>query len=204
MSTIEKIIDQLILQIRNFPNNGFYHGRMGMVVALYSYAVKSHDENLKNFSWDILEYILENIYENLPIGLENGLAGIGYGITFLKKEVQLDCELNDVLSDIDHKIMEHDPRRILDSSLRTGALGILSYLQLRKVTEPSLLSFDSQFLKELDVRLQHLQINKTDINAYSPFRDFDPPLWAKEDFWDKDLGINAGLTYYVLQELKYV
>ena len=41
---------------------------------------------------DTAQQIYDGIYSNMPIGLEYGLAGIGYGTTILYKRGLVDCD----------------------------------------------------------------------------------------------------------------
>ena len=75
--------------------------------------------------------------------MEYGLAGISYGTTLLSKLGLVECDLNSVLADVDAKIMERDPRRMSDYSVRTGAGGVLLYLALRHETYGTALTFDN-------------------------------------------------------------
>lgn len=204
MDEVEKIVNYLIMYNRNIPLNSLYHGKMGVMVALYIYAVRKQNCDIKEWAWRGLENVLENVYENLPVGLENGFAGIGYGITLLKKEAGLDCNLNEVLFDIDHKIMERAPRRVLDISLRTGARGIWSYLKFRQETEPMLLSVDNVYRKELKTVLEHYGINTETIRSDEVFLDLKHPTWGRSEYIGKDVGISEGVAYYLLKELNLI
>ena len=146
---LRKIVDYLLLSSPYMHDIGLFHGKMGVVIALYLYSAKYRDELISDYAWDLLQHIYDNINSNMPIGLEYGLAGIGYGTTILYKHGLVDCDLNSILVDVDSKIMEHDPRRIKDMSIRSGVEGLMQYIALRKSTGEPFETFDAQYLTEL-------------------------------------------------------
>ena len=44
MTIYDKIVHQLMLHSMDLPNVSLYHGKMGIVLALYSYATRKRDE----------------------------------------------------------------------------------------------------------------------------------------------------------------
>ena len=67
----------------------------------------------------------------MPINLETGLCGIGWGIEYLIQNGFMEGDSNEILTEIDKKVMERDLRRIKDLSLETGLMGISSYINIR-------------------------------------------------------------------------
>lgn len=198
MNEIEKIVCHLMLKCADLRDISLYHGRTGIVFALYAYAQKKEDENLKEYAWDLLQTVYKGIYDNQPYGLEWGLAGIGYGVTLLKKYGIFDCDLNNVLYEIDQKIMAYDPRRISNFSFRNGALGIHSYLCLRQSVENSLRSFDTTYLHELQMQIQNNHRFDHEILHRDVLHDLQLPQWDISEYADKALGLDAGMAYFLL------
>ena len=97
---LRKIVDYLLLRSPYMQDIGLFHGKMGVVVALYLYAAKYHDELISEYAWDLLQQIYDGVYSNMPVGLEYGLAGIGYGTTILYKRGLVDCDLKSILTDV--------------------------------------------------------------------------------------------------------
>lgn len=117
---MDKIADYLLLRSSYMQELGLFHGKMGVVVALYLYADAYGDEVMREYAWELFQQVYDGVHTDMPVGLERGLAGIGYGTTLLCKRGLVECSLNDILEDIDRKIMERDPRRLTDMSVRTG------------------------------------------------------------------------------------
>lgn len=141
-----QIANYLMLKSISIRNISLYHGKTGILLALYLFSHQEEKENIKEYAWDLLQDIHKDINETLPLGLEYGLAGIGLGMTLLKSHGIIDCDLNDLLYDIDQQIMMYDPRRFTDFSFRNGALGIKHYIEQRLVVEQELLSFGTFYL----------------------------------------------------------
>ena len=145
---MDKIADYLLLRSGYLQELGLFHGKMGVVVALYLYADAYGDEVMREYAWELFQQVYDGVHTDMPVGLERGLAGIGYGTTFLCKRGLVECSLNDILEDIDRKIMERDPRRLTDMSVRSGLRGLMLYLGLRQSVE-AVTTFDSRYMMEL-------------------------------------------------------
>ncbi len=202
--TQEKIVRYLMLNTHLYPNISLYHGRMGIVLALYSFAERHDKKYISDFAWDMLQEVYKNVNDGMPVGLELGLSGIGYGVTALKKFGVFDCELNDVLTDVDSRIMQFDPRRMTELSYRAGMLGVWNYIRFRLQTESELTSLDGMFVSELKERMSHYGIDIAALQPKSVFDDLRHPTWDIGNYLKKNCGIDGGMGYYLLisEELK--
>lgn len=194
-SELHKIIDYLLLKSPFVQDISLFHGKTGLALALYLYADKHKDKLLNEYAYDLFQQVHEEIHTDMPIGLEYGLAGIGYATTLLYKHKLVDCDLNEVLSELDSKIMERDPRRMTDMNLRTGASGIRTYIQLRMTTNERLTSFDSLYLSELHKK------TVGSISEYNqPLLDIlTPPDFSADEYIEKPWGIDKGSSYFILK-----
>lgn len=194
---LRKIVDYQLLYSPYMRDIGLFHGKMGVVIALYMYSTKYHDELISEYAWDLFQQIYDGIYSNMSIGLEDGLAGIGYGTTILYKRGLVDCDLNSILVDVDSKIMEHDPRRMKDQSIRSGVRGLIQYINLRKSTGESLDTFDAQFLSELYAIAAPVISNYKETGLMSIL---NVPPFSIEEYSEKPLGIDGGSSYYIIKD----
>ena len=195
---LRKIADYLLLKSPYIQDVGLFHGKMGIVVSLYAYANKYGDSLLEDYAWDLLQQIYEEVHTDMPIGLENGLTGTGYGTTLLCKLGLVECDLNAVLEDVDTKIMERDPRRISDFSVRSGVGGLLLYLALRQSTGEPLLTFDNQYLTELE----SATAGRLKLNPNTSLLDLlNKPSFGVDDYIEKPVGIDGGSAYYILNDI---
>lgn len=197
-SEFRKIIDYLLLKSPFLQDIGLFHGKMGIAVALYAYANRYQDNLIEEYAWDLFQQVYDGVHMDMPIGLEYGLSGIGYGTTLLCEQGYVECDLNSILSDIDAKIMERDPRRIKDFSVRSGAGGIQFYLALRQKNGDPLLTFDKQYL----VELHSAMVNRMMPNFEgSIINILNEPLFTKSEYIDKPIGIDGGSAYYILKNI---
>ena len=195
---LRKIVDYLLLSSPYMHDIGLFHGKMGVVIALYLYSAKYRDELISDYAWDLLQHIYDNINSNMPIGWEYGLAGIGYGTTILYKHGLVNCDLNSILVDVDSKIMEHDPRRIKDMSIRSGVEGLMQYIALRKSTGEPFETFDAQYLTELYATASPIVSVYQDKSIMSIL---NAPTFSIEEYTEKPLGIDGGSAYYILKDI---
>lgn len=193
-----KIVNHLLLRSADCKDISLYHGKMGIVLTLYLYAREQGRTDWEELAWDLLQSVYAQLEENLPYNIENGLAGIGYAVTLLKRNRIFDADLNNILWNIDQKIMSYDPRRFKDFSFRKGALGICSYLQLRQKVETRLNSFSQSYFHELHETLVKNGINLEKSIQYSLKDDLTMPSWNIQEYLDHELGIDSGISYYLL------
>lgn len=193
---LRKVIDYLLLHSPYMHDIGLFHGKMGVVVALYMYAEAFHDEFISEYAWELFQHIYDGIYSNMPIGLEYGLSGIGYGTTFMYRRGLVDCDLNSVLAEVDSKIMEYDPRRMKDLSIRSGVGGLMRYIALRQSIGEPIETFDGQYLTELYTIAAGITTccNENDIMSI-----LNAPPFPIEKYTEKPLGIDGGSAYYILK-----
>ena len=192
---LSKIIDYLLLNSMYILDVGLFHGKMGIVLALFAYAERCKDKLLEEYAWDLFQQVYEGVHDYMPLGLENGLSGIGYGTAFMCANGWVGCDLNAVLADIDEKIMQHDPRRLKDYSLRSGTGGIQLYLDLRRTVCGSLQTFDGSYLSELKL------ITEYQPKFHGELCDFlEEPSFLMTEYIEKPIGIDGGSAYYLLKE----
>lgn len=55
MNTNQQIVNHLMLKSIEMSDISLYHGKMGIVLALYIYALQSAQEHIKDYAWDMLK-----------------------------------------------------------------------------------------------------------------------------------------------------
>lgn len=200
-NNIEKIIDYILLVYGQSPDVSLYHGKTGIVLALMMYAKCMDSIPVRDFAEEHFNDIYVGIHDGMPVGMEYGLSGIGYGITLLKKAGLIDCDLNDVLFDIDSKIMETDPRRCKELSFRKGLAGVVAYINLRKETEGMVTSFDSLYLNEVSIRMSKAEESVQLEMVKSLIDDIESPVWKATDYLSGSISIHQGSSYYLLKSI---
>ena len=107
---IEKIdkINQALLSVfsQNLLPLGLARGRMGICIYFFESGRLRNNKNHTKIAEEMLDGILNDINQQLPLGLEDGLAGIGYGIRYLIQNKYVKGDVNKILSDIDNEIIK--------------------------------------------------------------------------------------------------
>ena len=128
-----------------------YHGKMGIILFFAHYARYTGNNLYHDFAGELLNEVYEEIHTGLPVNFEYGLCGIGWGIEYLMQNGFLIGDSDDILSELDIRVMELDLRRISDHSFRTGMEGISCYIH-KRINSPfrnsGSLPFDENYLTD--------------------------------------------------------
>lgn len=149
---LSNLCRQFILKDSLKEDLGLYNGKMGYV--LFFFHCARHLDNLwfEKYAEDLLDEIYSDVTLETPLNFFNGLCGIGWGIEYLVQHGFVKGCTDEILADLDEKVMRTDPRRIEDSSYETGIRGIAAYVCSRLSSPRSLgstLPFDSLYLGDL-------------------------------------------------------
>lgn len=128
---LERIANHLIIQTSVMDDIGLYYGKMGIVLFFAHYARYTGCSVYEDFADELLGEVIENISDELPINMRTGLCGIGWGIEYLIQNHFMEGDSDEILGELDEKIMERDLRRIKDLSFDTGLEGISCYIRMR-------------------------------------------------------------------------
>ena len=148
----QQIIHQLLLKSGEENDIGICNGKMGLVLFFVNYSKFTRNSIYEDMADELMNEITEEIHNDLPIGFESGLSGIGWGIEYLIQKRFLEGNSLEICEEIDKKLMEKDPRRMTDYTIETGLGGILHYVlaHMKGVREQSgSLPFDDKYLHSL-------------------------------------------------------
>ena len=155
---LDRLIPHLILNYHFAPNAGLLNGKMGGVVFFGQYAQYTGKNYFREYAEELLDEVFDMVHENVPIDFVNGLCGIGWGVEYLLRHSLMEGDADEVLEDIDKKIVERDPLYVEDLSLYTGLWGILMYVtaRLAQIRTNNYRPFPFEYLKRLQKRLANI------------------------------------------------
>jgi hypothetical protein len=160
---LARIAHHLIMNASFLSNLGLYHGKMGIVLFFAHYSRHTREAVYDDFAGELMDEIAEEIHAGVSVHFESGLSGIGWGVEYLIKNGFMDGSPDEILSDIDRKIMEKNLSRMTDANVRTGLKGISCYMEKRIEPGPKRSkSFDGAFLKDYAYVKQKFKITVPD------------------------------------------
>ena len=163
-NSFEQALSYLVINSSFVSNIGLFHGKMGLVLFFSFYARYLKNDLYNRFAYDLLDEVYEDIHENVLLNFENGVCGIGWAIEYLIQNGYMEGDTDEILEDIDKRIMEYDVCRISDLSFRSGLAGIVYYVcaRLSTLRKNNTLPFDSVFLENLKGVLLNTQFSELD------------------------------------------
>ncbi len=128
---------------------GLFDGKMGIAIFLFHYARYSGLSVYEKFASELLDDVCGEVSMETPITLGDGLCGIAWGITYLHKQGFIEGKLDEILSEIDERIMERSLLRIMDPSLEIGYRGIALYISERlALSSENEMPFDKAYIED--------------------------------------------------------
>ena len=155
MSDMEQTAKHFLFFGSYLRDIGLFEGKMGLIIFLFHYSRHSGKTLYEDFAIELVEDICRDISPDTPIGLGYGLSGIGWGIIYLIQNRFIEDNANEILEDIDKKIIEFDLTRIEDTSLKTGFQGIAIYLYERLKDRSC--PYDARFRMNFDLKCKKLK-----------------------------------------------
>lgn len=138
------IANHLIINEASLSNLGLSHGKIGIILYFFHYAHYSRNPIYARFAGELLDDLYEDLDDKCTFCFEDGLSGIGWGVLYLLENGFIEGNSDEILCDIDNKIMEWDLNRICNSKDLTEFIGISQYINYRiKYSENS---FDKNYL----------------------------------------------------------
>ena len=182
---------------------GLYHGRMGIVLFLCQYARFSGNLLYEDFAGELIDMINEDLTEDMTANIENGLSGIGWGIEYLVSNRFMSGNTDDVLTDIDERIMQYDPVRIKDNSFNQGSIGILFYVLTRlnsQNRDSRYWPFDEDYLNRLYRKAENLLRDETlDSDCMQIVKSYRN-TYANKQLQDQSLSLTPFLSFKETKE----
>lgn len=159
----QRMLNHLLLRSGTTPDIGLLHGKTGLIILFYHCSKYFNNTLYEEFANELMDELAESLDNEMRIGFEYGLCGIGWGIDYLIGNNFVEGESYWVCEEIDKKIMQTDPRRIMDYTLETGLTGLLHYVLIHVKTcmqQGSTLPFDETYFYDLYHAVNAIPENK--------------------------------------------
>ncbi len=129
-----------------------FDGNCGKLLVCMLWAKWQKSEFFERLSSSLYEKITNKVTTVTGVNMSNGLLSLGWTIEFLNQNKLISCDTNEVLGDIDEKVLAINCKRIKDTTLGSGVRGIIAYvyariLGCRQSGKPS--PFDDKFVSDL-------------------------------------------------------
>lgn len=124
---LQRIARYLMLHTSFTDNIGLLDGKMGVVLFFMNYSRYTNCKRYEKFAGELLDEIYDEINIDCSANFGNGLAGIAWGIEYLIRNRFVKAESNEILKELDDRILERDVRRVKDTSVESGLKGIAYY-----------------------------------------------------------------------------
>ncbi len=198
---IEQALSYLYINSSYLNDLGLFHGKMGMVLFFSEFAHICPNKAYEDLASNLLGEIYEEIHYDLPINLENGLCGIGWGIEYLVQHRLMKGDTDEILSDIDQKVMEINPLRMKDFSLRCGLGGIACYVlaRLNASRQSKTLPFDDDYLNILQEAMSQAVFPHEDEIGFNLLESLQQVLNGQHI----NLQLPSFLTFYEMKETSF-
>lgn len=125
---LRSIAQHLILHTSVLKNIGLLNGKMGIVLFFFHYGKYIEKDLYTDFAGELIDEIYDSVYVDSPLYFKNGLTGIAWGIEYLIRNKFVDADPDEILEDLDKKILEWDVRRVDNVSLELGLTGLAHYV----------------------------------------------------------------------------
>jgi glycosyltransferase involved in cell wall biosynthesis len=173
---LKKIAHSLIIDSQSITDLGIIGGRMSIILFLFHYSEYLKERIYHEIAETLLDNLVDELHADQSVFFYSGLSGIGWGIEYLYQNGFIKGDMNEILRELDEKIMEINPLKIKDLELNYGLGGIVHYILARLYTvhrENKENPFDECFLKNLYYRIESIIENKTDCDSIDVFIKFE-------------------------------
>lgn len=124
---LQRIARYLMLHSSFTDNIGLFDGKMGIVLFFMNYSRYTGCKRYEKFAGELIDEIYAEIRIDCSSNFGNGLAGIAWGMEYLIRNGFVMADPNEILEEVDNRILERDARRVKDFSLENGLKGVAYY-----------------------------------------------------------------------------
>ena len=130
LSQLDTINESLVNNALSANTAGLLNGKLGLSIYFFTLARETKKQEYQK----ILEGLIGEVYEavdesTFPADIEDGLAGVAWGICYLTRNNFVNADLDEILSEVDDRIYKYLVENIqkLPVNIKQGILGYLFY-----------------------------------------------------------------------------
>lgn len=127
---------RVLLEYQQVGRLGLLKGKMGLLIFLYHYAGYMPDKTVSEIAAFLLDDLCGRIDGNTPANFCSGLWGIGWGLEYLSQKGYIRENLDELLQEVDRKVLEIDVGAVQDPDLDFGFGGVVLYVLARLKRHP--------------------------------------------------------------------
>lgn len=193
---LKQIANHLIINASFLKDLGLFDGKIGIVLFFYQYARYTDNPLYQEFAGELLDEVFNELHDSISPDFENGLSGIAWGVLYLLKNKFVNGNPDEILEDIDNKLMEVNLLKVRDISLERGLTGILVYLSYRLTQQGETSPFDAEFISDFQKVISDKALSvEFDLCSIVNQNTFS----SIEDIKRESLGIKEGYAGYGLK-----
>jgi len=132
----QRLINALLLHSSFIDNPGLLNGKMGISICFYHLARQTENSIYEDYAGELVDEIYEDITMDTPLDFASGLAGIGWGIEYLVQNNFIEADTDEVLEEIDKRLMPLIYSFPSSIGLENGLVGLGAYL-LKRIQNPA-------------------------------------------------------------------
>ncbi len=152
LSLNQKIINRLILESYFIREIGLEDGKMGISIFFFVYGRYTNCDVYTTIGEELLDDVLNSLFEYLPIDFATGLCGIGWGIEYLLQNDYIKGDTSIIFEDIDQRVMEVNLCSLKKFSKEATLGGIYLYVVSRvsdAIRNHIKIPFDKTYIDEI-------------------------------------------------------
>ena len=188
---LKQIAYSVLLSSSTLQDLGLYEGKMACVLFLFHYSRYSGNIVFEEVAEHLLGDVCEELSSLLFVNMESGYCGIAWGLWYLVHNGFIEGDIDEIVEEIDIKIMERDPKWISDWSFDRGLAGILYYVSTRLWHNKGKAIFDAEYIERLSAKVKGILL----LPEIEKDKDYDILLEYADCFYDK---LQNELTLYDL------
>jgi hypothetical protein len=104
MTSLDRIIQTLIINGTLTEPSGLFHGKTGIAVFFFNYARQTNNKLFHDYAIDLIEEIQQQITVTVSARYDIGLAGIGVGFEYFLQNGFLEAEDDNIFEEFDARM----------------------------------------------------------------------------------------------------